>query len=182
MEKYTVDKTDSLWPGFNRKLRSFKRSSHHHRWPRADFRIIAINYFSKNYLLWANRILFNSGNKVKFRTYIYQSWICAILLFPSTLFPVHVWSQSWRSNVAFVSFGSISTRCPRGSWDACHVCPHPSLSAIITGWTRLNRLPNREKSQWNTAITLHNFTCHVAFQFRRGSSSLIFQVFIVFFF
>ena len=116
-----------------------------------------------------------------FRTYIYQSWICAVSLFPSTLFPVHVWSQLWRSNVAFVSFGSISTRCPRGSWDACHVCPHPSLSAIITGWTRLNRLPNREKSQWNTAIALHNFTCHVAFQFRRRSSSLIFQVLIVFF-
>ena len=31
-------------------------------------------------------------------------------------------------------------------------------------------------------IGLHNFTCHLAFQFRRGSSSLIFQVLIVFFF
>ena len=156
-----------------------------------------------------------------FRTYIYQSWICAVFLFPSTLFPVHVWSQSWRSTVAFVpslsflsggtldprlsfcsflsisttwslgpsfpraaqvSFGSISTRCPRGSWDACHVCPHPGLSAIITGWTRLKRLPKREKSQRQTAVALHNFTCHLAFHFRRGGSSGIFQVLIFFFF
>ena len=119
-----------------------------------------------------------------FRTYIYQSWIFVVSLFPSTLLPVHVWSQSWRSTVAFVpslsflsggtldprlslcsflsisttwslgpsfpraaqvSFGSITTRCPRGSWDACHVCPHPGLSAI-TSWTIWNRLSKREKS------------------------------------
>ena len=118
-----------------------------------------------------------------FLTYIYQSWIFVVSLFPGTLLPVHVWSQSLRSTVAFVpslsflsggsrvprlslcsflsistawslgpsfpraaqvSFGSISTRCPRGSWDACHVCPHPGLSAI-TRWTRWNRLSNREK-------------------------------------
>ena len=116
--------------------------------------------------------------------YIYQSWIFVVVLFPSALLPVHVWSQSWRSTVAFVpslsflsggtlnprlslcsflsisttwslgpsfsraaqvSFGSISARCPRGSWDACHVCPHPGLSAI-TSWTRWNRLSKREMS------------------------------------
>ena len=117
-------------------------------------------------------------------TYIYQSWICGVFLFPSTLLPVRVCSQSWNSTVAFVpslsflsrgtldprlslcsflsisttwslgpsfpraaqvSFGSILTRCPRGSWDACHVCPHPGLSTIITRWTRLNMLQKREK-------------------------------------
>ena len=116
-------------------------------------------------------------------TYIYQSWIFAVSLFPSTLLPVHVWSQSWGSTVAFVpslsflsggaldprlslcsflsisttwslgpsfpraakvSFGSITTRCPGGAWDTCHVCPHPGLSTIITRWTRLNRLQKRE--------------------------------------
>ena len=114
--------------------------------------------------------------------YIYQSWICAVFLFPSALLPVHVWSQSWGSTVAFVpslsflsggtldprlslcsflsisttwslgpsfpraakvSFGSITTRCPGGAWDTCHVCPHPGLSTIITRWTRLNRLQKR---------------------------------------
>ena len=44
-----------------------------------------------------------------------------------------------------VSFGSISTRCPRGSWDTCHVCPHPGLSTIITIWTRLNRLQKKKQ-------------------------------------
>ena len=122
---------------------------------------------------------FNSSDKVTLRTYIYQSWIFSVQSFPSALLPVHVWSQSCRSTVAFVpslsflsggsldprlslcsflsiittcsfgpsfpwatqvSFGSISTRCPRGSWDTCHVCPHPGLSTIITRWTRLNRL------------------------------------------
>ena len=154
-------------------------------------------------------------------TYIYQSWICGVFLFPSTLLPVRVWSQSWNSTVAFVpslsflssgtldprlslcsflsisttwslgpsfpraaqvSFGSISTRCPRGSWDACHVCPHPGLSTIITGWTGLNRLPKIEKVSDKLLVALHNFNCHLAFQFRRGSSSLIFQVLIFFFF
>ena len=143
-----------------------------------------INRFSENYLLWANRTLFNSGNKVTIPTYIYQSWILVVCLFPCALLPVHVWSQSWRSTVAFVSslsflscgtldpslslcsflsvsttrslgpsfpraaqvsFGSISTRCPRGSWDTCHVCPHPGLSTIIARWTRLNRLQKRRK-------------------------------------
>ena len=79
----------------------------------------------------------------------------------------------------FPSISFILTRCPRGSWDACHVCPHPGLSAIITGWTRLKRLPKREKSQRQPAIALHNFTCHLAFHFRIGGSSLIFQVLIV---
>ena len=145
---------------------------------------MAINRFSENHLLWANRILFNSGNKVTIPTYIYQSWFFGVPFSPCALLPVHVWSQSWRCTVAFVpslsflsggtldprltlcsflsvsttwslgpsfsraaqvSFSSISTRCPRGSWDACHVCPHPGLSAIITGWTGLNRLPKREK-------------------------------------
>ena len=45
----------------------------------------------------------------------------------------------------FPSISSILTRCPRGSWDACHVCPHPGLSTIITRWTRLNMLQKREK-------------------------------------
>ena len=35
---------------------------------------------------------------------------------------------------------------PQGFWDARQVCPHPCLSAIITRWTRKNRLPKREKS------------------------------------
>ena len=143
--------------------------------------------FCENYLLQVNRIFFNSGNKVTIRTYIYQSWIFVVPFFPSTLLPVHVWSQSWRSTVAFVSslsflsgrtldprlslcsflsvstrwslgpsfpratqvsFGSISTRCPRGSWDACHVCPQPGFSAIITRWTRWNSLLKKEKSNY----------------------------------
>ena len=166
------------------------------------------------------RILLNSSNTVTTRTYIYQSWICVVSLFPSTLLPVQMWSQSWRSTVAFgpslsflsggtldprlslcsflsvstswslgpsfpraaeVSFGSISTRCPRGSWDTCHVCPHPGLSTIITRWTRLNRLPKREKVSDQLLVAPHNFTCHLAFQSRPGSSSLIFRVLIGFF-
>ena len=91
---------------------------------------MAINRFSENYLLWANRLLFNLGTKMTIRTYIYHSWIFVVVLFPSTLFPVHVQSKSWRSTVAFVpslsflsggtldprlslcSFLSISTTCP----------------------------------------------------------------------
>ena len=138
-----------------------------------------------------------------FRTYIYQSWIFVVSLFPSTLLPVHVWSQSWRSTVAFVpslsflsggtldprlsfcpflsisttwslgpsfpraaqvSFGSITTRCPRGSWDACHVCPHPGLSAIITRWTRWNSLPKKRKVK--LLVALINFVFHLSFQSR----------------
>ena len=56
---------------------------------------------------------------------------------------------------AQVSFGSISTRCPRGSWDACHVCPHPGLSAIITRRTRWNRLLKSNQSisrVWEAAL------------------------------
>ena len=55
------------------------------------------------------------------------------------------------------SFGSISTRCPRGSWDTCHVCPHPGLSTIITRWTWLNRLQKRRKfndKAWQNASSL----------------------------
>ena len=54
---------------------------------------------------------------------------------------------------AQVSFGSITTWCPRGSWDTCHVCPHPGLSAI----TRWNRLLKIER------------ICHLGLQSRRGS-------------
>ena len=50
--------------------------------------------------------LFDSGNKVTIRTYIYQSWIFAVLFFPSTLLPVHVWSQSW------VPLSPLSPCCP----------------------------------------------------------------------
>ena len=58
-------------------------------------------------------------------------------------------STTWSLGPGFpwatqVSFGSISTRCPGGAWDTCHVCPHPGLSTIITGWTRLNRLQKTE--------------------------------------
>ena len=141
---------------------------------------MAINRFSENYLLWANRVLFNSVNKVTIHTYIYQSWICAVFLFPSGLpssscvkpvvaFHCHLCplavlfvrripgSQALPLLLSFhqhhvvlgsrfslgypVSFGSISTRCPRGFWDTCQVCPQPGLSTMITRWTRLNRLP-----------------------------------------
>ena len=139
---------------------------------------------------------FNSSDKVTLRTYIYQSWIFCVQSFPSALLPVHMWSQSCRSTVAFVpslsflsggsldprlslcsflsisttcslgpsfpwatqvSFGSISTRCPRGSWDTCHVCPHPGLSTIITRWTRLNRLKRKPKIYWQNASSLEQF-------------------------
>ena len=58
-------------------------------------------------------------------------------------------STAWSLGPSFpratqVSFGSISTRCPRGSWDTCHVCPHPSLSTIVARWTRWNRLQKEE--------------------------------------
>ena len=167
----------------------------------ADQSIMAINRFSENHLLWANRILFNSGNKVTIPTYIYQSWFFGVHFSPCALLPVHVWSQSWRSTVAFVpslsflsggtldprlslcsflsvsttwslgpsfpraaqvSFGSISTRCPRGSWDTCQVCPHPGLSTIIARWTRLD-----------------NFDCYLGFQSRWWSAywfSFIFKL------
>ena len=72
-----------------------------------------INRFSENYLLWANRTLFNSGNKVTIPTYIYQSWILVVCLFPCALLPVHVWSQSWRSTVAL---SPRSPFCPAEPW------------------------------------------------------------------
>ena len=65
----------------------------------------------------------------------------------------HVVPGSHFSRAAQVSFGSITTWCPRGSWDTCHVCPHPGLSAI----TRWNRLLKIER------------ICHLEFQSRRGS-------------
>ena len=154
-------------------------------------------------------MFFNLGNTVTIRTYIYQSWVCAVSLFPSALLPVHVWSQSCRSNFAFVpslsflsgwtldprlslcsflsmritwslgpnfsraaqvSFGSISTRCPRGSWDTCHVCPHPGLSTIITRWTWFKRLQKRRKFNDKMLAASDNFVCHLAFQSRWGST------------
>ena len=80
-------------------------------------------------------------------------------------------STTWSLGPSFpratqVSFGSISTRCPRGSWDTCHVCPHPGLSAIITRWTRLNRLPKIVKNK--PLVALDSFF-HLAFQTRWGS-------------
>ena len=68
------------------------------------------------------------------------------------------------------SFGSISTRCPRGSWDTCHVCPHPGLSTIITRWTWLNRLQKRRKFNDKMLAASDNFVCHLAFQSRWGST------------
>ena len=47
---------------------------------------------------------------------------------------------------------------------------------------KIEQAAKKKKSQRQTAIALHNFTCHLAFYFRRGGSSLIFQVLIVFFF
>ena len=91
---------------------------------------MAVNRFSENYLLWANGVLFNSVNKVTIRTYIYQSWICAVFLFPSALLPVHVWSQSWLSIVTFVPslyFWSGGTLDPRLS-----LC---SFLSVRTTWS-----------------------------------------------
>ena len=152
---------------------------------------------------------FNSSDIVTSRTYIYQSWIFSVQSFPSALLPVHVWSQSCRSTVAFVpslsflsggsldprlslcsflsisttwslgpsfpraakvSFGSITTRCPGGAWDTCHVCPHPGLSTIITRWRRLNRLQKNRKLNDKMLLVLDNFVCNLAFQSRWGSA------------
>ena len=91
---------------------------------------MAISRFSENSLLWANIILFNLGNKVTIRTYIYQSWICAVWLSPSALLPVHVWSRSWRSTVTFVpslSFLSGGTLDPRFS-----LCSFLSISTTCS--------------------------------------------------
>ena len=74
------------------------------------------------------------------------------------------------SRAAQVSFGSITTWCPRGSWDTCHVCPHPGLSAIITRWTRLRRLQKRKRIKNKLLEALDNFFCHLVFQSRWGSS------------
>ena len=130
-----------------------------------------------------------------FLTYIYQSWIFVVSLFPSTLLPVHVWSQSWRSTVAFVSslsflsgetrvprlplcsffsisptwslgpsfpraaqvsFGSITTSCPRGSWDACHVCPHiPVCPPLQDGQDETGC--QIKKSRWQNAFSSWQF-------------------------
>ena len=54
---------------------------------------------------------------------------------------------------AQVSFSSITNWRPGGSWDTCHVCPHPGLSAI-TRWIRLLKIER---------------ICHLEFQSRRGS-------------
>ena len=82
------------------------------------------------------------------------------------------------SRAAQVSFGSITTWCSRGSWDTCHVCPHPGLSAIITRWTRLRRLQKRKRIKNKLLEAFDNFVCHLVFQSRWGSSnsSLILQL------
>ena len=45
---------------------------------------------------------------------------------------------------------------------------------------KIEQAANNRKSQWQTAtvVALHNFTCHLAFQSKPGSSFLIFQVLI----
>ena len=92
----------------------------------------------------------------KFHTDDVNQWLslCSFLSISTTCFfgPSFPWATQ-------VSFGSISTRCPRGSWDTCHVCPHPGLSTIITRWTRLNRLQKNKNRKFNCKmlVALDNF-------------------------
>ena len=146
------------------------------------------------------------------RTYIYQSWVCSVFLFPSALLPVHVWSQWWRSTVRrnpgpqslplLLSFrqhhvvpgSQFSPGCPGLLWLHLDQMPQGLLGYMSCMSTsrfvhhdykmdKIEQAAKNRKSQWQTAtvVALHNFTCHLAFQSKPGSSFLIFQVLIGFF-